>query len=125
LAGRELANCRALAALASIDDQDCFWRWLDRVADAMIAIVARGVSPRTVRLVENEEGQFVIVVADKGGCADWSFTRKTSSTAEVSCAAQSLTSDQSEMSIIYQTARHDGNGNAVTTAACAQQSSGT
>ena len=51
----------------------------------MIAIVARGVSPRTVRLVENEEGQFVIVVADKGDCADWSFTRKTSSTAEVSC----------------------------------------
>jgi len=86
LAGRELANCRALVALASIETiRTGFWRWLDRVADAMIAIVARDVSPRTVRLVENEEGQFAIVVADKGDCADWSFTRKTSSTAQVSC----------------------------------------
>ncbi len=42
-----------------------FWRWLDRVAETMIALVARFVTPRTVRLVEGEYGQFAIVASDK------------------------------------------------------------
>ena len=41
-----------------------FWRWLDRVAETLIAIVARVVTPRTVRLVEGECGQFAIVDTD-------------------------------------------------------------
>jgi hypothetical protein len=77
-----------------------FWRWLDPVAGAMIAIVARGASPRTVRLVENEEGQFAIVVADRGDRADWRFTHNPFGSASalltgntISRAAQGLTSD--------------------------------
>jgi len=79
----ELCTRVALKSIETI--RTGFWRWLDRVADAMIAIVARGASSRTVRLVENEEGKFAIVAADKGDCADWSFKRKTSSTAQVNC----------------------------------------
>jgi len=40
-----------------------FWRWLDHVAEAMIAIIARLAAPRTVRLVEGESGQFAIHTA--------------------------------------------------------------
>jgi general secretion pathway protein L len=36
---------------------DCFWHWLDRVALAMVAIVARLAAPRTIRLVE-DNGEF-------------------------------------------------------------------
>lgn len=46
-----------------------FWRWLDRVAEALIALVARIVTPRTVRLVEGEHGQFAIVGADNNEAA--------------------------------------------------------
>ena len=41
-----------------------FWRWLDRVAEAMVALVARIVTPRTVRLIEGERGQFTILPSD-------------------------------------------------------------
>jgi general secretion pathway protein L len=45
---------------------NAFWQWLDRVAEAMIALVARVVTPRSVSLVEGETGQFAFVTADKG-----------------------------------------------------------
>jgi general secretion pathway protein L len=37
-----------------------FWRWLDLVADAIVAIIARVAARSTVRLVEEESGKFVI-----------------------------------------------------------------
>ena len=46
-----------------------FWRWLDRVAEALIVIVARVVTPRAVRLVEGESGQFAIVASDNSQSA--------------------------------------------------------
>jgi len=46
-----------------------FWRWLDRVAEAMISVVARIVTPRTVRLVEGEQGRFTAVGSDKSDSA--------------------------------------------------------
>jgi len=49
---------------------DGFWRWLDRVTEAMIALVARIVTPRTVHLVEGEQGQFAIA-SDNGESAAW------------------------------------------------------
>jgi hypothetical protein len=63
------------------DDQDWPLTLAGSRRRSKIAIVARGASPRTIRLVENEEGKFAIVAADKCDCADWSFTRETSSTA--------------------------------------------
>src|SRR2546423_15187575 len=35
-----------------------FWRWLDRVAEAMVALVARLAAPRTISLVEGDSGEF-------------------------------------------------------------------
>jgi general secretion pathway protein L len=35
-----------------------FWRWLDRVAEAMAALVARLAAPRTISLVEGDSGDF-------------------------------------------------------------------
>ena len=46
-----------------------FWHWLDRVAEVLVAIVARLVTPQTVSLVEQEAGQFTIVAADKSEAA--------------------------------------------------------
>jgi general secretion pathway protein L len=43
---------------------DGFWRWLDHVAEAIIAIIAWVAAPRTVRLVEGESGQFAIHTSD-------------------------------------------------------------
>jgi general secretion pathway protein L len=42
-----------------------FWQWLDHVAEAMIAVIARVVTPRSVGLVEQEHGQFAIVPSDE------------------------------------------------------------
>src|ERR1039458_10807202 len=41
-----------------------FWRWLDYVAEAMIAVIAMLAASRTVRLVEGESGQFAIHTSD-------------------------------------------------------------
>lgn len=46
-----------------------FWQWLDHVAEAMIALVARVVTPRSVSLVEQEPGQFAVMSADRGEAA--------------------------------------------------------
>ena len=46
-----------------------FWRWLDRVAEALIVIVARVVTPRAIRLIEGESGQFAIVASDNSQSA--------------------------------------------------------
>ena len=48
---------------------DGFWRWLDYVADAVIAIHARVVAQRAVRLVETQSGQFLIYTLDKRSSA--------------------------------------------------------
>ena len=48
---------------------DGFWRWLDYVADAVIAIHARVVVQRAVRLVETQSGQFLIYTLDKRSSA--------------------------------------------------------
>jgi general secretion pathway protein L len=44
---------------------DGFWRWLDHVADAIIAIHARVAAQRAVRLVETQSGQFLIYALDR------------------------------------------------------------
>lgn len=46
-----------------------FWRWLDSVADFVIALVARIATPRTVRLIEGEHGQFTMVPSNGGESA--------------------------------------------------------
>lgn len=46
-----------------------FWRWLDHVAEAMIVVIAKVVTPRTVRLMEEAPNQFVILSADKKSAA--------------------------------------------------------
>lgn len=46
-----------------------FSRWLDQVAEAMIAVIARLALRRTVRLVEGESGQFAIHMSDIGTSA--------------------------------------------------------
>jgi general secretion pathway protein L len=40
------------------------WRWLDQVAEAMIAGIARLTAARTIRLVEGENGQFEVAPPD-------------------------------------------------------------
>src|SRR6516164_9229173 len=41
-----------------------FWAWLDRVAEAVVAGVARVAAPRTVRLVETSDGQLTAQSSD-------------------------------------------------------------
>ena len=41
-----------------------FWRWLDRVAEAMVALVARLAAPRTISLVEDDSGEFTAQSSD-------------------------------------------------------------
>jgi general secretion pathway protein L len=48
---------------------DGFWRWLDHVAEAIIAIISKVAAPRTVRLVERESGQFVIQTSGRRSSA--------------------------------------------------------
>jgi general secretion pathway protein L len=43
---------------------ESFWRWLDHVAEAIVAIIARVAARHTVRLVEGESGQFVVHTSD-------------------------------------------------------------
>ena len=44
-----------------------FWRWLDQVAEVMVAGIAQLTATRTVRLVEGESGQFEIDAPDVRG----------------------------------------------------------
>lgn len=41
-----------------------FWQWLDQVAEAMLAVIARFASKRSVRLVEKAHGRFAVLGAD-------------------------------------------------------------
>ena len=41
-----------------------FWRWLDRVAEAMVALAARLAAPRTISLVEGDSGEFTAQSSD-------------------------------------------------------------
>jgi general secretion pathway protein L len=43
---------------------DGFWRWLDQVAEAIVAVIARIAARRAVHLVEGEGGQFVVQATD-------------------------------------------------------------
>jgi general secretion pathway protein L len=52
-----------------------FWGWLDHVAEAIVAIVARLAARRTVRLVEGESGQFAVHTSDIRGSATGSVAR--------------------------------------------------
>jgi general secretion pathway protein L len=49
--------------------RNAFWRWLDHVAEALIAIIARLTTKRTVFLVEKEHGHFALLPSDKSGTA--------------------------------------------------------
>jgi general secretion pathway protein L len=44
---------------------NAFRRWLDSVAEAIVALIARFMTPRTVNLVERESGRFEISSADE------------------------------------------------------------
>lgn len=44
--------------------QKAFWQWLDQVAEAMLAILARLAKKRTVCVVEEEHGRFAVLAAD-------------------------------------------------------------
>jgi len=43
---------------------EVFWGWLDRVAEALVAGIARVAAPRTVRLVEAGDGEFAAQSSD-------------------------------------------------------------
>ena len=43
---------------------EVFWGWLDRVAEVMVAVVARVSAPRTVRVVEARRGEFTVQSSD-------------------------------------------------------------
>src|SRR5208283_4648551 len=43
-----------------------FWRWLDDVAEVVIALSARMAASRTVRVVQTADDRFVIQAADGG-----------------------------------------------------------
>jgi general secretion pathway protein L len=44
---------------------NAFRRWLDSVAEAAVALIARFMTPRTVNLIERESGRFEIFSADE------------------------------------------------------------
>jgi len=41
-----------------------FWRWLDRVGEIMVALVARLAAPRTISLIEGDNGEFTAQSSD-------------------------------------------------------------
>ncbi len=49
--------------------KNVFWQWLDTVADVMIEVIARIITPRTVFLTEQEPGRFAIISSDKNEAA--------------------------------------------------------
>ncbi len=44
---------------------NAFRRWLDSVAEAVVALIARFITPRTVNLIERESGRFEIFSTDE------------------------------------------------------------
>jgi general secretion pathway protein L len=50
-------------------------RWLDRVAATALAMLERFVSPRTVRLIEQDNGDFLLQSSDKGAAPGSSMGR--------------------------------------------------
>jgi hypothetical protein len=43
-----------------------FWQWLDQVAEAVLAVIARFVTKPAVCLVEREHDRFAVLAAEKG-----------------------------------------------------------
>jgi len=55
--------------------KSAFWVWLDRVAETMIAGIARLNTKRTIYLVEGEQGHFAVIPSDKSAFAESSELR--------------------------------------------------